>query len=235
MKAHGTTATTATAAATVAAPDTEQAPSGRATNEVYERLRSAIVNGELRPNMPLIEADLSRALAVSRTPIRESLQRLSAEGVIAPRKRGFAVREFSAEEIQETYEVRAALESYGARLAAERASDAEIAAIAAIQTEREAEEQPTHQFRVETNRRFHAAIMAAARNKRLADCVFQFGQSYFNQRIARLMSEQDYQRNQADHRRIVAALKARDAGAAEAAMRTHIMHTFLTFQRVGSL
>ena len=102
------------------------------SDEVYEKLRLAIVTGEIRPNAPLIEVDLANALNVSRTPIRESLQRLAADQLVVPRKRGWAVKEYSAQEIQESYEVRAALEGYAARLAATRASDGEIAAMRSL-------------------------------------------------------------------------------------------------------
>ena len=135
------------------------------SDEVYEKLRLAIVTGEIRPNAPLIEVDLANALKVSRTPIRESLQRLAADQLVVPRKRGWAVKEYSAQEIQESYEVRAALEGYAARLAATRASDDEIAAITEIQRLRDAETNPTREFRVRTNRQFHDGIIKAARNE----------------------------------------------------------------------
>lgn len=208
---------------------------GRATGGVYERLRLAIVSGEIRPNTPLIEADLAKSLDVSRTPIRESLQRLGADGLIVPRKRGWAVREYTPKEIQENYEVRAALEGYAAQLAASRGTDAEIAAIAAVQALRDAEPNPSREFRVKTNRQFHDLIIAAAKNARLATEIFRAGQFYFNERIAALSTEAEYRSNQADHGRIVRALQARTADEAEDAMRAHILHAFKAYQRVEGL
>ncbi|MBU6496927.1 MAG: GntR family transcriptional regulator [Rhodospirillales bacterium] len=213
----------------------ETARPARTSHDVYDRLRLAIVTGEIRPNAPLIEADLAGALNVSRTPIRESLQRLSADGLIVPRKRGWAVREYSREEIQESYEVRAALEGYAAFLAAARGTDAELAAIAAVQAERDRAASPGREFRVRTNRAFHDGIIAAARNARLTEAIFRAGQFYFNARIAAMTTEEDFRSNQADHGRIVRALLARDASAAEQAMRAHILHTFTVFQRLGPL
>lgn len=204
-----------------------------ASVEVYNRLRRAIVEGEVRPNEPLIEADLAKMLNVSRTPIRESLQRLAADQLIMPRKRGWAVREYTAEEIRERSEVRAALEGYAARLAAIRASDAEIKAIAAIQDERDAMDDPTPVSRVESNRRFHDAIIAAARNTRLADDIFRVGQFYFNRHIASLTTADEQKLNQHGHRDIISAIEARDARAAEDAMRAHILHAFSVFQRLA--
>jgi DNA-binding GntR family transcriptional regulator len=207
---------------------------GTTSDEVYEKLRLAIVTGEIRPNAPLIEVDLANALKVSRTPIRESLQRLAADQLIVPRKRGWAVREYSALEIQESYELRAALEGYAAGLAAERASDEDITAIAAIQKLRDVETNPSHEFRVTTNRQFHDRIIHAARNGRLADAIYRSGRFYFNEQIAANTTRSDFASNQADHTRIVTALQARDSDAAEKAMRTHILNTYRAFQRYGA-
>ena len=203
------------------------------SDEVYEKLRLAIVTGEIRPNAPLIELDLANALKVSRTPIRESLQRLAADQLVVPRKRGWAVKEYSAQEIQESYEVRAALEGYAARLAATRASDDEIAAITGIQRLRDAETNPTREFRVRTNRQFHDGIIKAARNDRLAEAIYRSGRFYFNERIAATTSREDFAANQSDHARIVLALQSRDPAGAEEAMRSHILNTFTAFLRVG--
>ena len=203
------------------------------SDEVYEKLRLAIVTGEIRPNAPLIEVDLANALKVSRTPIRESLQRLAADQLVVPRKRGWAVKEYSAQEIQESYEVRAALEGYAARLAATRASDGEIAAITGIQRLRDAETNPTREFRVRTNRQFHDGIIKAARNDRLAEAIYRSGRFYFNERIAATTSREDFAANQSDHARIVLALQSRDPAGAEEAMRSHILNTFTAFLRVG--
>ena len=203
------------------------------SDEVYEKLRLAIVTGEIRPNAPLIEVDLANALNVSRTPIRESLQRLAADQLVVPRKRGWAVKEYSAQEIQESYEVRAALEGYAARLATTRASDDEIAAITEIQRLRDAETNPTREFRVRTNRQFHDGIIKAARNDRLAEAIYRSGRFYFNERIAAITSREDFAANQSDHARIVLALQSRDPAGAEEAMRSHILNTFTAFLRVG--
>lgn len=212
---------------------------GRATaltvDEVYERLRLAIVTGELRPNEPLIEVDLAEALKVSRTPVRESLQRLGTEGHASPRKRGWAVREYTPAEIEQNFEVRIALEGFAAGLAAVRGSAEEIALIEAVQHERDSAAAPTAEFRATSNRRFHDAIIAAAHNGRLADAIFRAGQFYFNQRIAGLTTEREFKVNQADHGRILKALKERNQSAAEEAMRAHLDFAYKTYRRIMGL
>ena len=77
-----------------------------ASVEVYERLRRDILSGRTRPNIPLIETDLATALSLRRTPVRESLQRLSADQLIVSRERGWAVREYSEAEVRDRYETR---------------------------------------------------------------------------------------------------------------------------------
>jgi DNA-binding GntR family transcriptional regulator len=93
---------------------------------VYQRLRQEIVRGELRPRESLSEVEIAERLAVSRTPVRESMHRLASEGLITSRRRRWVVYEHSKDEIREIYEVRAALEGYSARLASQRATDAEL-------------------------------------------------------------------------------------------------------------
>lgn len=210
-------------------------PEATRASDVYERLREAIVTGQIRPNEPLIEADLAAELAVSRTPVRESLQRLFADGLIVARKRGWAVRAYGIDEIRENYELRAGLEGYAARLAAERASDGELTKIVAVHEKRLQLDQPTQEVRVKSNRQFHDLILAAAKNKRLADAVYRAGQFYFNLRVAGLTTEDEMRAANADHGRIAAALLARDGAAAEQATRQHIMHAFEIMYRVGEL
>ncbi|MBO0788262.1 MAG: GntR family transcriptional regulator, partial [Actinobacteria bacterium] len=100
------------------------------TSETCDRLRAEIIRGSIRPNERLVAADLAERLSISRTPVREALQLLEAEGLVVALKRGYMVREHTGTEIREIYEVRAALEGMSARLAAVRASGDAIAAIA---------------------------------------------------------------------------------------------------------
>jgi DNA-binding GntR family transcriptional regulator len=144
---------------------------------------------KIRPNEPLIETELVDRLKASRTPIREGLARLASEGLLVSQARVWAVREHTPDEIRELYEIRAALEGMAARLAAERASDQEIAAIAAIHAEVAVE--PLRQdktYLVGNNDRFHTAILDAG-NVRLAELVRQSREHFFNHRLAALYTD----------------------------------------------
>ena len=190
---------------------------------VYEELRQRIVRGVLRPNQRLIEAELADQLQVSRTPVREGLQRLAADGLILSRRRGWVVREHTPEEITEIYEIRAALEGYAAGLAATRATEAEIAAIVALHR-REAAGlvQSPRDHLVEVNDAFHEAIIEATKNRRLAEQIRRNREFHFSYRIAALYSDEEAAASVRGHDELVGALEARDCAAAEDAARRHV-------------
>lgn len=199
------------------------------TDDMYERLRRAIVVGELRPNEPLIEEAIAEQLGVSRTPVRECLQRLWMAGLVVPRKRGWAVREFAQAHVLERAEMRAALEGYATLLAAMRGEDRQLQDIARIHEERLTLSATDEARRVKTNRAFHDAIITACGNGSLKDAIDGLGQFYFSGAVARHSTAQDLEMGNRDHGRIVDALLRRDGEAAERAMREHIYRTFQVY------
>ena len=193
------------------------------TDAAYDRLRQAIVRGELRPNERLIETDLAEQFAISRTPIREVIQRLGSEGLIVRVRRGWRVREHTPEEIGEIYEARAALEGYAALLAAQRGTDEDLARIRAIHLDADSPVSRTaREHLVEVNDLFHQAILDAAHNGRLTQLARESREYYFNHQIARLYSDAEAEASVEQHEVIVRALLARDPAAAEqATARAH--------------
>lgn len=196
---------------------------GNRAHNVYEDLRAAVVSGKLRPNERLIEDQLAKSYLVSRTPIRESFQRLFRDGLIVHCKRGWAVREFTRVEVQENYEVRAHLEGLAARLAATRGSPAQKAALQRIHRDRLSLNTTSVTERVRSNRQLHDAIAAAAQNERLTNLIFATGNFYFNQRAASQTSTESFEKAQLEHEQIVGAILRSDADAADVAMRNHIL------------
>jgi len=193
------------------------------SDDVYERLREDIVTGRARPNERLIEVELADRLQVSRTPIREGLQRLAAEGLVVSRRRGWVVLEHTGAEIRQIYEARAALEGYCARLAAERATEAQLKDIASVHRgDPKRIVKSSRQHLVEVNDRFHDAIIAAAHNERLADMIRRNRTYYFTFRIAQLYTDDEADASIAGHRAIVRALLQHDSNRAEREMRAHI-------------
>jgi DNA-binding GntR family transcriptional regulator len=195
------------------------------SDAAYDRLRQAIVRGELRPNERLIETDLAEQLAISRTPIREVIQRLGSEGLIVRVRRGWRVREHTPAEIGEIYETRAALEGYAALLAAQRGTDEDLELIRAIHLDADSPVPRTaRDHLVEVNDVFHQAILDAAHNERLTQLARESREYYFNHQIARLYSDAEAQASVEQHEVIVRALLARDSATAEQATRAHILH-----------
>jgi DNA-binding GntR family transcriptional regulator len=196
---------------------------GARPREIYERIRSSIMRGELRPNEPLIEADLAEQLGVSRTPIREGLQRLATDGLIVARRRGWAVREHSEAEIRQIYEVRAALEGYAARLAAERSTPEELDRLEALGVEGlDVVTHPDDSDIVVTNDTFHDQLVAAAHNPLLAELVHRSCQYHFNYRIALTYSHEHLEAAVTSHLQLVEAVRAGDADCSEVLTREHI-------------
>ncbi len=190
---------------------------------VYQRLRSAIVRGDLRPNERLVEADLAGWLEVSRTPVRECLQRLAAERLVANRRRGWIVQEHSTQEIREIYDVRAALEGYAARLAARQASRSQVERIMALaKIDPATYADPPRRGFVEYNQEFHDTVVESCGNTRLAEAIRRSRGYYFNYRIAAVYTAAEVAEGIAGHRAIGQAIRRRDGDAAERLTRAHV-------------
>lgn len=144
----------------------------------YEQIRQAIVEGQYAPGQRLIEQRIAEELQLSRTPVREALHRLEAEGLVQSEpNRGAVVRALSVDDIADIYGLRARLEGYAAELAAQRATPEEIAAIDAGNAAfAEALARPANDLAVvrethDANRRIHEAILAAAKHDRLSQAL----------------------------------------------------------------
>ena len=193
---------------------------------VYEVLRTRITEGHIRPNARLVETALAEELQISRTPVREALQRLAASGYVFGGRSGWVVREHTAGEIQEIFETRAALEGYASRLAAVRATTEELDAIAHTQgAEGERLLRITREELVDVNDLFHNAIYRSSGNARLIDMIGRNRDFYFNYRIADLYSEQELRTSIVEHEAIIGALWDRDGHRAEVMMRRHILRS----------
>jgi DNA-binding GntR family transcriptional regulator len=198
-----------------------QTPTPRLGEAVYDRIRDAIVAGRFRPNQRLVETEIAEEMEISRTPVRESLQRLASEGLVRGGRHGWVVHEHTLDEIREIYETRSALEGYAARLAAERLSDEDVERIAAIHDE--ADPAMSREELVEVNARFHDAILDGCGNRRLLDLIARNREFYFNRRLALNYTGGHVHESLTGHERILDALRRRDGDAAEEQTRQHIL------------
>lgn len=154
---------------------------GEHPDHVYDEMRRAVVEGRYPPGLRLVEQRLAEEFMVSRTPVREALRRLEAEGlVVVERNRGAQVRHLSPQEIADLYDARSRLEAYAAELAAERCSEADIvtldaavtafdAAVAAIGADGH---DLAHVRRLdEANASIHGCLLDASRHTRIRQLV----------------------------------------------------------------
>jgi DNA-binding GntR family transcriptional regulator len=195
------------------------------TDVVYQRLREDVVLGRLRPNSLLLEAELAERLDVSRTPVRESLQRLAKEGLIASRSRRWYVVEPTLNEIREMYGVRAALEGYAARMAASRATPEQLEAISAALDLRGHAGPSAEEF-VTSNEKFHRLILDASGNQRLVSTAERSTHFYFNSSVARLYRPEELATSHRQHEEIVKAIRAGDGDTVDRITRDHIAGAF---------
>jgi DNA-binding GntR family transcriptional regulator len=189
----------------------------------YRRLRTEVVSGLLRPNERLIEADLSVRLGVSRTPVRDALMRLAADGLVDAGRRGWAVHEHTRDELVAIYETRAALEGYAAHLAALRATAQDLSAIEeALRLEERDDDIARSEAVASRNSEFHSVVFRTSRSPRLTKLIETNAEFYFNYRIASLYTSEELRRAFAGHYRLLEALRQRDPARAEAAVREHL-------------
>jgi DNA-binding GntR family transcriptional regulator len=138
----------------------------RLAEEAYERLRDAIVKGQLAPDDRLVTRKLTKFFGVSRTPVREALTRLEHEGlVVSSLHRGYCVRRPTLAETRQVYEVRQVVEGLAGKLAAQRASDEELNTIRkAVDTARDLIDSGSPGLRVQ-NELIHRLQVEAAHNQ----------------------------------------------------------------------
>lgn len=192
----------------------------------YEDLRRAIVSGDLLPGERLLEEELSARLGIGRAAVRTALVRLEHDGLVErERNRGARVRRVTEDEAVEVLEARAALEGLAARHAALNADDAGIEKLRRIIDEMRRLREASDLLAVSgANARLHEQILelsghetAKRLSRTLASQIVRF-----QYRTVLLPGRAD--RSYAEHTAIVEAIAARDAGAAEQAMRRHLVH-----------
>lgn len=195
------------------------------SEQLRETIEEQIATGELVPGSLLDEATLAERHGVSRTPVREALIQLAAEGLIEIRpRRGAVVTSIGPARLIEMFEVMGELEAMCGRLAARRMSAAERAELVAAHRACEAaraKEDPDGYFYC--NERFHHAIYAGSHNSFLRDEAQQLHRRLRPYRRLQLRVRNRMGASLAEHQAVVAALLAGDPEAAAAALRDHVV------------
>jgi DNA-binding GntR family transcriptional regulator len=196
----------------------------------YEQVRAAIVENRYPPGHRLVEQRIAEELGLSRTPVREALRLLEAEGlVVSERNRGAMVRPLSPTEVEDLYGLRIRLESYAVELATERATEVELGGLveaadafgAAARDPRSGSVEGTRRIH-EANRAFHDWILEAARHRRLTSMLARTVDIPLVFQAFRSFGPAEIERSSAFHHLIVEAMGRRDGPRAAGLMAEHI-------------
>ncbi|RYX98032.1 MAG: GntR family transcriptional regulator [Comamonadaceae bacterium] len=193
-------------------------------HQVANTLREQIFAGELAPGSFLDEAALCESLQISRTPLREALKVLTAEGLLRHEpRRGCFVNQVTDQDLDEIFPVIALLEGRCAFEAARNATDAEIAALAVLHERLKGHSKAGRiNDYYATNFMIHEAIIRLANNRWLAQTIGDLRKILKLARLQQLHAPGRLAQSLSEHLAVFAALQARDSEGAEAAMRTHL-------------
>ncbi|MEP4037814.1 GntR family transcriptional regulator [Pseudophaeobacter sp.] len=195
--------------------------------DAYSLILEAIDVGVYKPGDRLVESDLAERLGVSRTPIREALQRLETQSLLERDGRSLIVASLDHNQMAELYMVRRELEGLAASLAARHATEEEVRVLKDMVQEDDAlVDRPTDLAKA--NRRFHEQIHLASHNRYLVQQLNLVHRSMALMATTSLAAEGRGEIAQAEHKKIVAAIEARDEEAAGQALKDHISVAFMT-------
>jgi DNA-binding GntR family transcriptional regulator len=193
--------------------------------EVAELLRQRIFSRELEPGSWIDELKRADEYGISRTPLREALKVLAAEGLVTMKvRRGAYVTEVSEKDLADVYHLLSLLESDAAGVVARHASDVQLAELDALHAELEAAAAPGHVDRESffaINERFHMRLLAIANNRWRDQMVADLRKVMKLNRHNSLLKSGRIGESLKEHRAIMAAIKSRDAANAMARMQQH--------------
>lgn len=198
-----------------------------AVEKAYQTIRQGIVSGAYPPGSHLTAQGLAAASGLSRTPVREAMRRLHAEGLISfiPHRGAFVAR-MEERDIQKIYALRAVLEGYAAEAAAVEATESQIAELErlAVQMAEAVERGRRNMIEDVTgiNNRFHKLIVAAADNPRLELALASIVEAPLVLRTFRRYTRDEMRRSAIQHLELASAIRARDGEWARCVMTSHI-------------
>jgi DNA-binding GntR family transcriptional regulator len=206
---------------------------GKAAEKAYAVIRARILSGDFSRGERLREEELAQMAGVSRTPIREALRRLDAEGLVEflP-NRGASVTAWTEQELDNLYEARALIEGYAAERAAARISLAELDQLSKLARQMHELDSSSDSADEMTrlNSEFHRIITAASGNSHLESLVRGLTDAALVYRTFRHYTPERLLASKFHHEEIVTALRARDGAWASAMIRAHILAARPTIQ-----
>ena len=195
---------------------------GTAVARAYQHVRDGIVAGQYTWGDKLGEAGLASELGVSRTPVREALRNLAAEGYIEVRPNaGAVVRRWDPEEVTSSFEIRADIEGNAASRCAQRIQPEELRELVELCDRMETTDDPGERSRL--NRALHLRILRISGIAHAEKTVMQLTDLALLTMTYQQFSAEDTQRSDSDHRLLLRAFRLADGALAQAVMRVHIL------------
>lgn len=192
--------------------------------KLYDQLKEMAVLYHFRPGERINEVELAAGLRVSRTPLREALNRLATEGFLTTTaNKGFFARELDANELFDLYELRAYLEQSAVRLACKRASDEEIADLQAFLLEQDEDSEMLAVEMLKLDEEFHIRLVLLSQNEELAKTVKAVAERI---RFARWIDAQSRRLSHGQHLQILTLLAERKDEECAAFVLAHIQKHF---------
>lgn len=201
--------------------------------DAYTLILEAIDMGVYKPGDRLVESDLAEQFGMSRTPIREALQRLETQSLLTRDGRSLIVASLDHNQLAELYVVRAQLEALAANLAARHATDEEVRVLRdMVEDDRHLMNNP--QAMARANRRFHKQIHLASHNRFLVQQLDLVHRSMALMATTSLAAAGRPEDAIKEHDTIVKAIEARDSETAGEALKAHISKAFVTRLKLDS-
>ncbi len=192
--------------------------------EVYQSLRKSILHGKLKAGQRLIEERLADQVGISRTPVREAFHKLERDELVTRLpKGGFAVREFTKEDVKEIFGIRSALESYAAYLATFHIGPDRISILEKkLKESEDALDKGNHDKVVQLHTEFHDLLYKSCKSKKLVEMISTFRDYFYRYRSALLHIENAIRTSNEDHRQMLEAMKKKKPRLAERLVRKHL-------------
>ncbi len=202
----------------------------KASDLAYETIRAMVLSGELSPGEQLSEETLAERCGVSRTPVRDALRRLEAELLVRKNEsqRSF-VADWSVDDVADAFELRAMMEGYAARRAAERMTKRTLAQLTQVNSmlcKAIQRDKPDVAAFLEHNKVFHELILEAADSRRLSTLLGALIEQPVVWRTAQHYGSEAFNRSHSEHEDLLAAFARKDGPWAEAIMAGHIRRAF---------
>jgi DNA-binding GntR family transcriptional regulator len=202
--------------------------------DAYSLILEAIEAGTYKPGDRLVESELAERLGVSRTPVREALQRLETQAMLSRDGRSLIVATLDHNQLAELYVVRTELEGLAARLAARHATDEEVRVLRGMVEDDRRLLGADPRALSRANKRFHKQIHLASHNRFLVQQLDLVHRSMALMATTSFAAEGRDAAGLAEHEALVRAIEARDGDAAQAALRTHLSRAYETRLRVDA-